>query len=728
MSIRFVLASLLAPPTASRYLGPTILRSAVPLLLSLGSAQAAPDLYGQFWGDALPLPPAAQQREQLDRDRLWVCPVVTGADVQAALNPAVQTLQETIAGMAKDDPARAALQQTLNQLKASGQSVPSPAAPRPSAAPLTLTQALKNTRTWLGQHEAAGVRGLAASPEGKSAGRASAFALQATLAGRPEAALAGLLTAHTLDPKNADTLVNLAGALVTVNLPAEALAVLAQAERQGIAPGGAMGISVQAVALNNRGGALVKLGRFAEADKVLRQALALQPTLTEAGQLLAHALLCQGKTADAVQVMRRSARRTPGTGAGQELPTSSGPGPSASQPTPASAGQVESRRPARQVFDMTRGQSITLPDLKIAQTPAQAVQLLDRYVALDEELSERGLALVRRQEAVEQQLRNRGEALPATQARQKAIWSALIASRAEPELRALDTRQDRTGDEVARIWGDFWHCEGGCSIAVIIDKAHGDEEVFRGLCVPQLQGAHERWRSAMHAYAHDLAAAAKADYLYETALAANYSDPLWHQRAALQAEIEATGRFGALVNAARLWAHDVKSFESGCVEGSSGAADSVPVAVPLKLPPPDVCKPLVGLFTTSVSLGVVDAGFSCDKVSLKVAPSGLLTSFVKAELDMSAEKWKTTVIIGLQGGGSLKEVAGLGVKAAVGAYVSATRDGIKDYGMVGEVKSSIGINVGEKLPIGQVKIGESAKAINARWSFVTGETIFDVGH
>ncbi len=707
-------------------------RSLTLALLPLSSAQAAPELYAQFWGDALPLPPPAEQRLALNRARLWLCPARSVADVQAEMSPVVRDLQQTLDRMDRNDPARATLQQALDGLKATPQATASPA--QPSAAPLTLAQALSRTRTWLNTHESAGMKALHRSPEGQSAALANAFALGAALAGRPEAALAALLTAHTLEPKNADTLVNLGGALAALNQPAEALAVLTEAERLGIAPGGAMGVPVLAVALNNRGRALLELGQFSAANRALRQALTLAPTLAEANQNLARALLCQGKTEEAVRFVRLGTRHTPvSSEAGQPLPVRP-PGPIAPAPpadpvaVPGPGGDGESRLAAKWVFDLSHGQAFTLPDLKIAQTPAGMVALREQYRALKNMLDERSLALGREQDAVEQQLRQRHGDMAATEARRGAIWNAVITSGREPELKALDNRFDRTEWEAATIWGDFWHCEGGCKIANIINQADGDEKVFRSLCVPQLEAEHGRWRNAMHASANDLGAFLKASYRYETALAANYSDPLWQKRATLHTQQWVTGAFSGLVKDALVWADDIHTFEKGCLEGASPSPDASPVAAPLDLPPPDLCQQLVGKFTTSISLGVVDAGFGCDKVSLKLAPSGLLTTFTKVELDTSADKWKTTVILGVQGGGSLKEVLGLGVKASVGSYVSMTRDGVQDFGLVGDVKSSFGLPLGDKMPIGQVKVGESAKALSVRWSFVTGDTEFDLAH
>ncbi len=695
-------------------------------VLAWTSAQAA-DLEARFWGDALPLPSIQSQREQADRARLWVCPAVSGADVQKAMGPAIRSIQEALAGMSQDDPARAALQRTLDSLK--GKAPPPTPVLQPVASALTFVQALARTRAWLNAHEAAGLHALNSRPEGSSEAMASAFALQASLAGRPEAALAGLLFAHTLNPKNADTLVNMGGVLVTLGLPAEALAMLREAQRLGIAPGGAMGVPVQAVALNNTGRALIKLGQFSKAAQLLNTALTLAPTLAEANQNLAPALLCQGKTDDAVRYLRLGARRAPaGSEAARALPTGPEVLGSSSQPSPSAQRAGESHVAAGWVFDLSHGQDFTLPDLKIAPTPGGMVALLEQYRKVDNELSERSIALARQGDAVAAQLRDRHETPPATAARRGALWSAIISSHDEPPFRAMDRRTDQLEHEVSTIWGDFWHCEGGCRIAVINQQAHGDQQVFRSLCVPQLQAAHERWRSAMHAYAHDLGASLNARYHYETALAANYSDPLWHQRAALHTQEWVTIASSMLAHHAALWASDIKAFEEVCLEEGPAPVDASPVSGPLLVAPPELCKQLVGKFTTSISIGVVDASFSCDKASLKLAPSGLLTAFTKVDLDTSAAKWKTTLILGLQGGGGLKEVMGLGVKASVGTYVSLTRDGVTDFGMIGDVKSSIGIPLGDALPVGQVKVGESAKAISVRWSFVTGDTEFDLAH
>ncbi len=692
--------------------------------LTLPTARAA-DLYAQFWGDALPLPSAQAQREDLNRARLWLCPSASGSDGRAAMAPVLRDLEKTLDALPKNDPALPALMQALRQMRASASAVPVSAPPRAPA--LTFAQAIRRAQAWLDTHEAAGVRALRASPEGRSAGRASAFALQASLAGRPEAALAGLLTAHALDPKNADTLVNLGGVLVTVGLPAEALAVLGEAQRLGIKPGGAVGVPMQAAALNSRGRALLKLGSLQASVEVLRKALTVAPTLPEANQNLARALLCQGRTEDAVHFMRVGARRAPASSAAR--PT----GPEAPPRTPGAPPQATGREEAgrvdaRRTFDMSRGQSFMLPDLRIAQTPEGMAALLDQYRQLNDELTERGIALARQEDAVAAQLRARVGDNPATEHRRRALWQAIIASGDEPDLSALDARSDQLEHEVADIWTDFWHCEGACKIAVIIEQAHGDQAVFRSLCVPQLKADHERWRNAMHAYAHDLAATLKAKYRYETALAANYSDPLWRKQAVLHTQGWVTAASSPLAHHAMLWASDIKSFEDGCLEGRAPDADTSPVSAPLQLPAPNLCQQLVGKFTTSLALGQVDASFSCDKASLKIAPSGLLSAFTKVDLDTAGEKWKTTLIVGVQGGGGLKEVLGLGVKASVGTYVSVTRDGVQDFGMVGDVKSSVSLPLGDALPIGQVKVGESAKAISVRWSFVTGDTAFDLGH
>src|SRR4029453_9601228 len=86
--------------------------------------------------------------------------------------------------------------------------------------------------------------------------------------------------------------------------PREAFAIAKAADAMPATPGQAMGISGQAMLLNNEGHAMLGLRRWADAERVLRQAMVLSPELSEAKVNLAIALLCQHEDEDAVKFFR----------------------------------------------------------------------------------------------------------------------------------------------------------------------------------------------------------------------------------------------------------------------------------------------------------------------------------------------------------------------------------------------------------------------------------------
>ncbi len=73
-----------------------------------------------------------------------------------------------------------------------------------------------------------------------------------------------------------------------------------------------MGMRERASLLNNRGHALILLGRYDEAIKPLRQALALSPEMSEAARNLVHALIKDGKREEARAVAPRAVWRLRG--------------------------------------------------------------------------------------------------------------------------------------------------------------------------------------------------------------------------------------------------------------------------------------------------------------------------------------------------------------------------------------------------------------------------------
>ena len=121
-------------------------------------------------------------------------------------------------------------------------------------------------------------------------------AADAMLTNRPGAALAALLRARQLHPRNPDNLRDLASVLVQLGKPREALVLLDAAGRikkpkfEGPPP---MGIDRTALTLNTRGLAQLEMGKLKDAKKTLARAVARDDLLAEARTNLAVAKQCQ---------------------------------------------------------------------------------------------------------------------------------------------------------------------------------------------------------------------------------------------------------------------------------------------------------------------------------------------------------------------------------------------------------------------------------------------------
>lgn len=140
-----------------------------------------------------------------------------------------------------------------------------------------------------------------------------AHALPLMATGDTWGAVANLLVAQEQDEDDATALVNLAAVANSQGLPAVALALLEEAEARGIAEATApLGMREQAALLNNRGHALVLLGRHEDAEAPLREALAMNPEMSEAARNLVHVLLQQDRQDEARALMPRAVWRLRG--------------------------------------------------------------------------------------------------------------------------------------------------------------------------------------------------------------------------------------------------------------------------------------------------------------------------------------------------------------------------------------------------------------------------------
>ncbi|GGO36108.1 hypothetical protein GCM10008949_39510 [Deinococcus humi] len=687
------------------------LSAAVCLLASPAARAASPlPVTLSAWSDARALPSETALQGLLEQGRARKCEAA-GIDLTRLLPDqleAYHSMERLLSTLPPSDPSRATFENTFARMHESyAAAAPLP----PPSVPATLAEALKNAQGWLQQHEAAGVKAFSASPEAKDAGRASRAALVASMLGKPNAALAALLAAHQLAPGDPQHLANLGGVLVTLGLPGDALTVLDAAAKLNQSPSGALGWSSSAVLNTSRGLALTTLRRFPEAEAALRSAVAAEPMLSEANLGLSHALTCQGKLSEAARFARAGQRRTPSRAATPATPTQTAP--EEVRATTRTGPDALTRLPTAFTFDLSGGRETALPDLKLPQTPADAQTLLPGYLKLTDDLIGRMKALRDRADEIDRQLRER-TGLPVVRARRDALWAAILSVEEEPGLKALVSAQAKTGAEPGALVQDFFYCSGGCIYEQIILKSRSQEEV-QAQCVPALEAQNNKWRSAMHNHANQLGAYLKKGYQLRTALAANYSDPLWHERASLTAEIFATATWYGYVGLAQGWAQAITQnihWES-CVKGSASAAP--PVTPELALPRADSCKDLFDDRAFSFSVDVLSFKISCDTIQMGTASPGWIGAFGQLNHTFGTEEY--TVTVGVQQGVSVPGTS-VALESKQGVYVTWGEGGLTDAGVSVKTGVKVGIKGGSDT---KATGSDEIDALSGKWSFVASK-------
>ncbi len=150
-------------------------------------------------------------------------------------------------------------------------------------------------------------------PDGNKPTLLIAHSMPLMAAGDVWGAAATLLVAHELDEHDATPLVNLAAIANSQALPGVALGLLDAAAKLTMRDDDSpMGMRERASFLNNRGHALLLLGRYKDAEMPLREALAMSPEMSEAAHNLAHSLIKQGRREEARAVAPRAVWRLRG--------------------------------------------------------------------------------------------------------------------------------------------------------------------------------------------------------------------------------------------------------------------------------------------------------------------------------------------------------------------------------------------------------------------------------
>lgn len=174
-------------------------------------------------------------------------------------------------------------------------------------------------------------------------------------------AAANLLVAHEQDEDDATPLVNLAAIANSQNLPAVSLALLEAADELEIGDDDSpVGMRERAALLNNRGHALVLLRRYEDAETPLREALTMNPEMSEAARNLAHVLVKQGKEEEARALVPRAVWRLRGNPA-KPVPVQGGEGDKTPAEAPATGSPEDIAKWVRSPFlEDTDGQ-VRLP-------------------------------------------------------------------------------------------------------------------------------------------------------------------------------------------------------------------------------------------------------------------------------------------------------------------------------------------------------------------------------
>lgn len=227
---------------------------------------------------------------------------------------------------------------------------------------LDLDEALEVLEAKITAEDASALDSIRDSQQGERAPVLIAHSFPLMAAGDVWGAAANLLVAHEQDEDDATPLVNLAAIANSQNLPAVSLALLeAAAEREIGDDDSPVGMREQAALLNNRGHALALLRRYEDAVEPLRQALAMNPELSEAARNLTHVLVKQGKAGEARAVVPRALWRLRGDPA-QPVPVQDVDGGKApATPPPPSGGPEAIGRWVRQPFLQQSGGRAQLP-------------------------------------------------------------------------------------------------------------------------------------------------------------------------------------------------------------------------------------------------------------------------------------------------------------------------------------------------------------------------------
>jgi tetratricopeptide (TPR) repeat protein len=524
-----------------------------------------------------------------------------------------------------------------------------------------------------------GAARLKRSPALAGGPRAEETAARAVMTNEPGAALQSLLAAIAAEPREPAHLVNAAALLAATGRPLEAIAFVRAAEALEPRPGAPFGVSPQALARNAEGVANLALGRFSEAERQLRAAVALEPLLAEAKTNLGTALRCR-KEQEMLRWLRAGRFRQP-------LRDDVVVGP----------GSILAGFPAVEIFDLSAGREARLPDFRLGATAQESALLRDTFFALQRANINRTVARNQRRTAAVAAVKFDN---PLSRRRANDILLAVGLAASTGEAGELDralTRGQREILDFQNAW--FQPSQAGYLRYIPWQQAARDAcagsddprchtRVLLSHCAGPSESAYGSWRGLMENQLRRLGEFVRIYSRTATGLAANLAEPSLYEATMLQIENEIASRFnGFTAGLAGSWSGAMRG--TGCFDDLGPAPPSPGGDRDADVSRATPCSPFLRGVRFGFKIGAdakaglpfdIAVDVNCEKVSIEigakvVGKDNYLGVF--GQLDYAPGTGKLTLFGGPKASGRIPGT-NIGGSIKDGIFVRFNRDGSVD--------------------------------------------------
>lgn len=504
---------------------------------------------------------------------------------------------------------------------------------------------------------------LASTKVGTSAGQAETVAAAEIVKANPGGALAALLIAHKVEPKEARHLENAAVVATSLAYPQEALALLAAAKTMPESGYSEMGIDRTARMLNNQAYALIRLGRWSEAVPLLNDAIAREPLLAEAQRNLAVALTCQGNVQAAGAAQRAGERRNHFNDIGDPK-------------------QAQRFDPAK-AYDLSQGQRTALPQLSYPKTLDQAAGASPKFESDLKKRTEGNKALSSQMVTLIPSIEGKS---PLTILRTIHTEDLSANMQGTPELSQLFTRWRadlQNLNDVVKKWNtDYGNATTDCENRF----GHGSASLdcFKAWCAGAQPAAHDGWLPAVKATDKSLRGWADAYSIFASGLASNVKDPKAHQWILVDEQYWLMINYTLLLGSAQSWVYIMSLGKGLCFDQATDEPSETNDGDTASGPS---CTDLIGGASFAIDLKVVSISVSCEQVGIEaeapLAEGGFAEAGVFGSVSYGFKNGSTTLFAGTYA--KTNEIGGLGASAKAGLYMTCDQSGtMQDVGMRGE--------------------------------------------